>query len=179
MGTNPTATAHLISGLPCSGKTTYAKARLADINRVHFALDYWLITAFGAYSIESVGHEEHVRRVLVCRELIWRNATSFLVRGVDVILDDGFFFRDNRKQYIKLASDMGAQAIIHYLSAPLDVLWARIERRNANLPPYNFQIERGMLEVFAGLFEIPSPEEGAPLVIVNGTDNPSHQIALF
>ena len=173
------ATAHLISGLPCSGKTTYAKARLADLNGVHFALDYWLITAFGAYSIESIGHEEHVRRVLACRELIWRNAMSFLVRGVDVILDDGFFFRDNRKQHIKLAKELGGQAIIHYLTAPLDVLRARIERRNAHLPRYNFQIERGMLEVFAGLFEIPSSEEGAPLVIVNGSDNASHQSPLF
>src|SRR5213595_527283 len=114
MRTNPMATAHLISGLPCSGKTTYAKARVSDLNGVHFTLDYWLITAFGTYSIESVGHEEHVRRVLACRELIWTNAASFLVRGADVILDDGFFFRDNRKQYIKLAKELGAQAVIHY-----------------------------------------------------------------
>jgi predicted kinase len=159
------ATAHLISGLPCSGKTTYAKARLADINGVHFALDYWLITAFGAYSIDSVGHKEHVRRVLACRELIWSNAASLLVRGVDVILDDGFFFRDNRIQYIKLAHELGAHAVVHYLHAPLEVLRARVERRNANLPRYNFRIERGMLDVFAGLFEVPSLDEGAPVVI--------------
>jgi hypothetical protein len=56
------ATAHLISGLPCSGKTTYSKALGGDLNSVHFALDYWLITAVGAYTMESVGDEEHVRR---------------------------------------------------------------------------------------------------------------------
>ena len=82
------------------------------MNGVHFALDYWLITAFGGYSIKSVGHEGHVRRVLACRELIWRSAASLLVRGVDVILDDGFFFRDNRKQHIELANELGAQALI-------------------------------------------------------------------
>jgi hypothetical protein len=77
------ATAHLISGLPCSGKTTYSKALGGDLNSVHFALDYWLITAVGAYTMESVGDEEHVRRVLACRKLIWRNAVLLLVRGVE------------------------------------------------------------------------------------------------
>ena len=63
------ATAHLISGLPCSGKTTYAVGLRADANCVLFTLDRWLITVFGKFSIDAVGHEEHVRRVLACREL--------------------------------------------------------------------------------------------------------------
>src|SRR5438045_956184 len=133
------ATAHLISGLPGSGKTTYSRALRSDLNSVHFPLDYWLITAFGAYSIESVGHEEHVRRVLACRELIWQSATPLLARGVDVILDDGFFFRNNRKQHIDMANELGAQARIHYVNAPWHVIRSRIEKRNARLPRYNFR----------------------------------------
>ena len=61
-------TVHLISGLPCSGKTTYAVGLKADANCVLFTLDRWLITLFGKYSLTSVGHEEHTRRVLACRE---------------------------------------------------------------------------------------------------------------
>src|SRR5262245_18354509 len=120
------ATAHLISGLPCSGKTTYSKVLASDLNGVHFSLDYWLITAFGMYSIQSVGHEEHVRRVLACRELIWRSATPLLVRGVDIILDDGFFFREHRKQHIRLAVEIGAEAKVHYLRTPAEVLKRRV-----------------------------------------------------
>ena len=45
------ATTHLISGLPCSGKTTYAAGLRADLNGVLFSLDRWLITAFGQYAI--------------------------------------------------------------------------------------------------------------------------------
>ena len=97
--------------------------------------------------------------------MIWRSAASLLVRGADVILDDGFFFRDNRKQHIKLANELGVQAKTHYLSAPADALRFRIEGRNAHLPKYNFRIDRGMLDVFIGLFEIPSVDEGAPLVV--------------
>src|SRR5215470_8730164 len=108
------ATAHLISGLPCSGKTTYSKVLGSDLNGVHFSLDYWLITAFGMYSIESVGHEEHVRRVLACRELIRRSAAPLMARGVDVVLDDGFFFREHRMQHIEWAAEIGAEAKVHY-----------------------------------------------------------------
>lgn len=161
------ATAHLISGLPCSGKTTYSKALRSDLNSVHFSLDYWLITAFGRYSIELVGHEEHVRRVLACRELIWRSAAPLLIRGVDVILDDGFFFRQHRKQHIKWAVEIGAEAKVHYLRAPSKILKRRVEVRNASLPKYNFRIDPGMLDVFLGLFEAPSIDEGAQIVIID------------
>lgn len=97
------ATLHLISGLPCSGKTTYAAGVRADANAVLFSLDRWLITAFGRYEIVVVGHQEHTRRVLCCRELIWHAASEFLRRGVDVILDDGFFLRAHRIRHITLA----------------------------------------------------------------------------
>ena len=173
MRTKSIATAHLISGLPCSGKTTYSKALRSDSDSVHFSLDYGLITAFGTYSIESVGHPEHVRRVLACRELIWLSATSLLVRGIDVILDDGFFFRDDRRQHIEMAHDLGARAKIHYLSETPKVLTARMETRNSRLPKYNFRIDPDMLEVFIGLFEVPSVGEGAPLVVIHGGDNSS------
>ena len=51
----------LVSGLPCSGNTTYAVGLRADANCVLFSLDRWLIASFGRYSIASVGHEEHAR----------------------------------------------------------------------------------------------------------------------
>lgn len=163
------ATTHLISGLPCSGKTTYAVGLRADINSVLFSLDRWLITSFGRYLIAEVGHEEHVRRVLACRELIWDAASELLKRGVDVILDDGFFLRENRMRCVELSRRSGASAKIHYIDTPLAVLRARLENRNARLPKYNFWIGPDALEAFAGLFEIPSHDEGADLIVVKDT----------
>ena len=160
------ATVHFISGLPCSGKTTYSKALSSDVHGVHFSLDYWLITAFGAYSIGSVGHDEHVRRVLACRELIRGSAAPLLVRGVDVVLDDGFFFRKHRRQHVRWAIEIGAEPKIHYLSAPVEVLKQRVEVRNERLPQYNFRIDPAMLDLFSNQFEAPSVDEGAPIIIV-------------
>lgn len=160
------AIAHLISGLPCSGKTTYAVGLKADANCVLFSLDRWLITAFGRYSIASVGHEEHTRRVLACRELIWDAASEILRRSVDVILDDGFFLRANRMQYVKMAGAVGAGVKIHFIDTPIGTIRPRLDDRNAHLPRFNFHIDPETLIGFAGLFEVPTEHEGAELVVV-------------
>jgi len=159
-------TVHVICGLPCSGKTTYAVGLHADADSVLLSLDRWLITAFGKYSIAAIGHEEHVRRVIACRELIWDVAGEFLRRSVDVILDDGFFLRANRMRYVEQAAAAGAGTKIHFIDTPVSVLRARLEERNENLPRYNFRIEPETLQGFLGLFEVPSTEEGAELLVV-------------
>lgn len=137
-----------------------------DANCALFSLDRWLITAFGRYSIAAVGHEEHTRRVLACRTLIWDAATELLRRSVDVILDDGFFLRANRVRYVELCALGGASAKIHYIDTPVSLLKARLKERNARLPLYNFHIDPGTLQGFFGVFEAPSDREGAELIVV-------------
>ena len=164
-------TAHLICGLPCSGKTTYARGLHADRDSVLFSLDRWLITAFGRYTLSDVGQAEHVRRVLACRELIWDQCVELLRRSVDVILDDGFFLRENRIQCIEAARATGAQATIHLVETPVAVIQSRLTSRNAALPRHNFAIDPATLLSFVGLFERPSSDEGATLLVppVSGT----------
>jgi predicted kinase len=171
------ATVHLICGLPCSGKTTYAVGLRADANRILFSLDRWLITIFGRYSIATIGHEEHVRRVLACRELIWDVATEFLRRSVDVILDDGFFLRDNRVRHVELAKAVEASAKVHFIDTPVSVIRTRLEQRNASLPRYNFRIDPETLHGFLDLFETPTDHEGADLVVVPHSTQPGNGTA--
>lgn len=163
------ATVHLISGLPCSGKSTYATALRADSAAVLFSLDRWLIRAFGQYSLAEVGHTEHTRRVLVCRELIWDAASELLRRSTDVILDDGFFFREHRVRHVELARAFGARTKIHFLDTPLDTI-ARVHDRNVNLPPFNFFIDPDSLLGFVGLLERPASDEANGLPIVRDQD---------
>lgn len=162
-------TVHLISGLPCSGKTTYSQTLAESSDAVHLCLDVWLITLYGRYSIDEIGHPEHVRRVLACRELIWSMAGEFLKRDVDVVLDDGFFLREHRARLIAQSRALGAHVKIHYLNPPVETLLARLQARNARLPNYNFPITEGMFAAFVAMFEPPSPSEGAELVLGAGS----------
>jgi predicted kinase len=41
----------------------------------------------------------------------------------------------------------------------LDELWARLSKRNANLPQGTFPVSREQLEMFDGWFERPSADE--------------------
>jgi hypothetical protein len=158
-------TAHLITGLPCSGKTTYAN-RLVETSRgVLFSLDYWLITLYGRYSLDEIGQAEHVRRVVACREIISGVAGELLRRGLDVILDDGFFLREHRVRQIRAFQTDGARVSTHVVRAARDLLRDRIERRNQKLPAHNFAIPARMLERFIEMYEEPSESEGAELVI--------------
>jgi predicted kinase len=106
----------------------------ADANAVLFSLDRWLITAFDRYGIASVGHHEHTRRVLACRELIWDSASELLRRSVDVILDDGFFLRHHRARHVALAAALAATAKIHYINTPVDTIRARLQAKRALAP---------------------------------------------
>jgi predicted kinase len=157
---------HLISGLPASGKTTYATQLRARVGGVLYCLDRWLITLFGRYSLPDVGQDEHTRRVLACRELIWDSASELLTRNVDVILDDGFFYREHRMRHVALAASVGASTIIHFIDTPLTQVIERLSRRNADLPRFNFHIDPDTLEGFLGMVQRPSPDEGATVVVV-------------
>src|SRR6185312_12212022 len=114
---------------------------------------------------DEVGQAEHVRRVLACREVISGVACDLLRRGLDVILDDGFFLREHRVRQIRAFQAGGARVVMHVVRAAPEVLRARVEQRNQQLPPYNFTIPAEMLERFVEMYEEPSEGEGAELVI--------------
>ena len=162
------STVHLISGLPGAGKSTYAQQLQQRTGAVVFTLDRFLITMFGRYDVPDVGGEEHVRRVLACREVIWMSAEKLVASGTDVILDDGYFLREHRRKVVDAAVALGATAKIHFIDTPLDEIRKRLVDRNQNLPVYNFAIQPVTLEGCVRLFETPSDADGAEVLLVQG-----------
>ena len=93
-------------------------------------------------------------------------AAELLRRNVDVILDDGFFLRENRVQYSDFAASLGAKSKTHFLDTPKDIIRSRLSERNSALPRFNFQISPALLEWFFETFEKPSAAEGPDLVVI-------------
>ena len=87
--------------------------------------------------------------------LQWELAQKLLTHGVSVEIEWGTWAREERDALRIGARQTGASVELHYLSAPEDVLFKRIEKRGAESPP----IRRDQISEWAQLFEEPTPEE--------------------
>ncbi|MFB9995008.1 AAA family ATPase [Deinococcus oregonensis] len=153
------ATLHLIVGLPCAGKTTYAKNLELEQSALRLTLDEWHIRLFGQdFTLEFV-HPEHDARHQLIEDIMWDVAARALQLGIDVILDFGFWGKSEREEYRVRATALGAQSIVHFLNVPQEVLLSRLEDRNAKQPAGTFQIPASTLLEWIQMFQAPTEDE--------------------
>ncbi len=139
----------IVCGLPGSGKTTLAKALENRLRAVRFSPDDWM----DALSL-NVWDEERRGKV---EALQWKFAQKLLALGLTVIIEWGTWGRSERDTLRLGARALGAAVELHYLSAPADALFDRIQRRGMENPP----IERNALSQWFEMFQAPTPEEMA------------------
>jgi predicted kinase len=156
------ATLHLIVGLPCAGKTTFAKTLELEQHALRLTLDEWHIRLFGQDFTLDFVHPEHDARHKLIEEIMWDVAARALQLGTNVILDFGFWGKNEREDYRARAAQVEANTIIHFLNVPEQELLARLEVRNANLPAGTFQIPAAKLREWMQIFQAPSPDELEP-----------------
>jgi predicted kinase len=74
--------------------------------------------------------------------LQWDVAKRALVLGVNVILENGFWSREERRCFRSEVEALGAQVELHYLDVDIDELWRRLSKRISNLPAATFKVSR-------------------------------------
>ena len=89
--------------------------------------------------------------------LQWTLAQQLLALGLIVIIEWGTWGRSERDALRLGARALGAAVELHYLSAPLEILFERIQRRGMENPP----VEREALVRWFEIFQPPTPEEMA------------------
>lgn len=147
---------HLMVGLPGSGKTTYAKHLEETLGALRLTPDEWHIALFG----QDFPSDEHDERHTRVEKLMWTVAERALRLGVSVILDFGFWSREERDGLRRQAQRLGVGFRIHYMDVPLDELARRVESRNARADQETaFRISREDLERWSAMFERPAEEE--------------------
>jgi predicted kinase len=152
------ATLHLVCGLPCSGKTTFAKTLERDRSAIRLCPDEWITRLYGA---EISGEKLDAVRDPV-EAALWELAVALLGLGADVILEFGFWGRAEREDFRKRAAELDVRSELHFLQAPLDDLVQRLVARNSQLPPDTFRIEESRLKAWFEQFEPPDPDELKP-----------------
>ena len=141
----------LICGLPGSGKTTLAKQLAPKVPAVRFCPDEW------KHDLGIDYYDEEMRVRL--EERIWRLGQELLGLGQSVILENGFWAREERDELRLAARTLGVAVELHYLEATVDELWRRLEIRNEEAGPGTAPIKREDLEKWAQQFEAPDAAE--------------------
>lgn len=139
----------IVCGLPGSGKTTHARQLEEKLRAIRFAPDEWM----HALSIDL--YDEAMRAKI--EALQWRLGQELLALGLTIIIEWGTWGRSERDALRIGARALGAAVELHYLSAPEEVLFERIQRRGMESPP----IERDALVRWAEMFQAPTLEETA------------------
>ena len=150
-------TLYLMSGLPCSGKTTLAHRLADEENALVLTTDAWHLKLFG----NDLGRACHMPNHRKVEALLWEVAEGVLALGCNVILDFGFWRREDRDAYRRKAEALGVQCKLRYVDAPHEELRRRLLERNANPPEGVFAIPVEMMELYLSHFEAPSPDEFA------------------
>ncbi len=145
------ATLHLVCGLPGSGKSTLAKRLEHELPGLRLTPDEWMARIVGN------GTDEPKREAVEAVQ--WEIAEKVLSLGVDVILENGFWAREERDDLRERAAALGADSKLHFLDVSKDELLKRLRSRNAALPPDTFSVTEAQLELWWGWFEPPTQDE--------------------
>lgn len=126
-----TTTLHLMVGLPCAGKTTYAKDLEIKENALRFTPDEWHLKLFGQdYHDDAEARRIHDERHTAVEEIMWDTGKRALELGTNVILDYGFWGKSERDFFRAEAKKLGVGFKIHFIDVELDELKSRAKKRN-------------------------------------------------
>lgn len=133
--------------MPGSGKTTFAKVLEKKLHAIRFAPDEWM----DALSVNLYDEEKRGR----VETLQWKFSQQLLALGLIVIIEWGTWGRSERDTLRLEARALSAAVELHYLSAPEEVLFNRIQHRGVEDPP----IKRDVLHTWFEMFQAPTSEE--------------------
>ena len=149
------ATLQLMVGLPCSGKTTLAQKLEHELPALRLTLDEWHIRLFG----QDAEEPEHNARHSLIEAILWNIASRALELGTNVILDYGFWAREERVDYRLRAKQLGASSEVHYPDVPEDELLRRLEKRNSRPSQESFLISKEAMKPWIAFFQRPTLDE--------------------
>ena len=149
------ATLHLMVGIPCSGKTVLARKIEHERTALRLTTDEWHVRLFG----QDAEEPEHNARHTLIEAMLWNIASRALELGTNVILDFGFWAREEREDYRLRAKRLGASSEVHFLDVPEDELLRRLAVRNSQPSQESFHIPEDSMKPWIEFFQRPTPEE--------------------
>ena len=104
----------MICGKICSGKSTYAEKLRKDNKAVILSIDEIILALFGQDAGEK--HDDYVAKT---REYLYQKSLEIIESGIDVILDWGFWTKEERACARSFYGSNRISNELHYI----DMLW--------------------------------------------------------
>ncbi|WP_420547623.1 AAA family ATPase [Curvivirga sp.] len=151
---------HLIVGNVGAGKSTYASI-LAQQERAHiFTIDDWMGNLFWMDAPEEETYQWALERTVRIEKQILKETQSIVSLGVHVILDMGFFSKEQRRRVIEAFDPEPNEILVHYLDVDQETRWQRVEKRNLEKTgTYRFEVPREIFDFCETIFEPLTSEE--------------------
>ena len=145
------ALVHLIVGLPGAGKTTRARELETSASALRLTPDEWQIALFD-------GRNPPDKRDLVEGRLVQVGMRAAEL-GTNVVLDFGFWGRDERSALRWIAGTVGARSQVVYLPIDPEEQRRRVTDRFATAPKQTFPMTDVELRQWRTQFQAPDDEE--------------------
>jgi predicted kinase len=137
----------IVAGLPGSGKTTLARKLENAFPAIRLSADDWMTSL----RINLYAEPDRDR----IEKLQWQLAQRLLELGNTVIVEWGAWGKGERDILRLRARELKATVELHYLTAPLEELYRRIQLRDMEDPPITWEA----VQRWGSIIEPPSKEE--------------------
>ena len=144
-------------GKLCSGKTTYAKKLQKEGKAVILSVDEIMLAVFGQDAGEK--HDDYIAGI---KKYLYQKTLEIIENGLDVILDWGFWTKEERAYARSFFGSNGIVNEFHYIEIEDSEWKRRIEKRNRDVLADNsdaYYVDEGLSEKFNAIFEKPDPSE--------------------
>lgn len=147
----------LICGRICSGKTTYAQKLLRQSRAVLLSCDEITLALFGGDA--GAEHDTYVERT---QNNLLRKSLEILEKGIDVILDWGFWMACERDEARRFYVNHGFRCEFHGIDISDNVWQERLRKRNSAVLSGDgsaYYVDEGLAKKFSEMYEPPTSEE--------------------
>ena len=151
------AKAILICGKICCGKSTYAEKLRKRYNAALLSVDEIMLSIFGQYVGEI--HDEYCENL---QNYFFDKSLELIEAGINVILDWGFWQKDEREYAKRFYKKQNIECEIHYIDVSDRVWEERIKKRNettCHREKTDYYVDENLAKKFNAMFEPPAQDE--------------------
>lgn len=157
----------ILCGRIASGKTYYANKLKEQMNAVILSVDELMLRL--SDSCLGQAHDDTARR---CERYFYQLAEQMTGNGINVIIDYGYWSREDRREAKEYFRKKGIKAELHYIQVPEELRIMQLENRNKKLIEERrskdtgrvYIIDEAMRLRLDAKFEEPSSEEVDELI---------------